>query len=81
MVSLSSHRFIGMLRLPVVLVPRAVRLMQIRQLAFKANEPQSLRWAPRRYLENVMKKACSKADGKHLRHTNDAVKKYVLLDL
>jgi hypothetical protein len=78
--SLSSHKFIGMLRLPLFLVPRVARLMQIRRLSFKANEPQSLRWAPRRYLENAIRKACFKAYGKHLRHTNDAVKKNMLLD-
>ena len=73
--SQSSHRFIGMRKLPAVLVPRVVRLMQIRRLSFKANEPQSLRWEPRRYLEHAQEKACSNADGKHLRLANDTVKK------
>jgi hypothetical protein len=41
---------------------------------------QSLRWEPSRYLENTQEKACSKADGKHLRLANDAVKKNALLD-
>jgi len=72
--SLSNHRFTGMLRLPLVLIPRVVRLMQIRWLSFRAIEPQSLTWASRRYFENAIKKACSKADRKHFRHTNDVVK-------